>query len=175
MMTTNREEANRVRKRDLGERGNYFRSAALSRLRKWEEDNAISHFRNVGGSGNNILIGSNGADRIVGNGGDDLLFAGRTSYDVNNDQALMALLAAWNAGGNISSRVAAVQDTSKASYLTSDGTSSAPQTLFSDYAVDQLSGSAGTDLFFANVTADAGLKDIITDLKSEYAVDIDAL
>src|SRR5439155_11520224 len=115
--------------------------------------------------------GGNGADRIVGNAGDDILIAGYTSYDAN-DAALKALMAVWNTGASYASRVAAVQNPLATYHLITDGPS---QTVFSDNAVDQLTGSAGTDLFFANLFADSGddaVKDIITDLKGETALDI---
>ena len=85
------------------------------------------------------------------------------------------MLAAWNTGGSYASRIAAVQSSSATYHLITDG---ALQTVFSDYAVDQLTGSSGSDLFFANTFADVGddgVKDIITDAKNETTVDIDAV
>jgi hypothetical protein len=126
----------------------------------------------LGGSGKDIFIGGRGADRIVGNTGDDLLIASYTGYDAV-DAALLALQGVWNTDASYGSRVATVQNTSNPYYLKTDG---ANRTVFSDNVVDQLTGSAGSDLFFANTFADLGddsFKDIITDLKSESALDID--
>jgi Ca2+-binding RTX toxin-like protein len=119
----------------------------------------------IGGSGKDVLIGGRGADRIVGHAGDDLLVAGYTSFEDDDpddvDAALMALQGFWNTSASYEVRKAAVQSA---------------LTVFSDNALDQLTGSAGTDLFFANTIAEVGddtIKDIITDLKSETAFDID--
>src|SRR6185295_16941282 len=101
-----------------------------------------------------------------------ILIAGYTAYDAN-DLALKALLAAWNTSGSFASRLAAVQSGSATYHLLTDGAS---QTVFSDKAVDQLTGSSGADLFFANLFADTGddaVLDIITDLKNETALDMD--
>jgi len=130
----------------------------------------------IGGSARDLLIGGLGADRLVGSSEDDILIAGTTSYDAN-EAALKSLLADWNASSSYASRVAAVQNTSATYHLTTNGPS---QTIFSDYAVDQLTGSAGSDMFFANTFADLdddAFKDIITDLAQtgETALDIDAL
>lgn len=127
----------------------------------------------LGGNGNDILIGGRGADRIVGNASDDILIAGYTSYDAT-DTALKALLTVWNGSKNYATRVAAVQSLSATYHLITAG---ALQTVFSDTAVDRLTGSAGSDLFFANLIADTGddaVLDIITDLKCDKALDIDA-
>jgi len=102
-----------------------------------------------------------------------LLIAGYTSYDAT-DAALQALLSVWNASASYASRVSAVQNASATYHLITDGGS---QTVFSDHAVDQLTGSAGSDLYFANLFADTGddaVLDIVTDLKNETALDIDA-
>ena len=52
---------------------------------------------------------------------------------------MKALLAVWNAGASYSSRIAAVQNTSTPDYLKAAGPG---QTVLSDKAVDQLTGSA---------------------------------
>lgn len=128
----------------------------------------------VGGAARDLLIGGNGSDRIVGGAGDDILLAGRTSFDGNSsdlaDQAMLkAIMTVWNSGASYASRACTIKTT----YLIADG---AGQTLFSDNAVDTLTGGSGQDLFFANTTPDAGdsALDVITDLaKNEQAVDID--
>ena len=104
-------------------------------------------------------------------GDDDILIAGTTSYD-NNDAALKALAGVWNTTASYASRIAAVTSATATFHLITDGSS---QTVFSDKDVDQLTGSAGSDLFFADTTLDeaGAVKDVITDLKSETALDID--
>src|SRR5262249_8354558 len=48
----------------------------------------------VGGTGRNIIIGGAGADTITGGGGDNILIAGRTSFD-QNVAALEAIMMEW--------------------------------------------------------------------------------
>jgi hypothetical protein len=106
-----------------------------------------------GGGGRNILIGGDGADRLVGAKGDDLLIASGTTFTGHtvNLTTVDAVLAAWNAGTAYAVRRAAV-DALLTPLLVEDGDA------------DQLTGSAGTDLFFANLIG--GVLDKITDLKS---------
>ena len=144
----------------------------------------------VGGAGLDLQIGGNGADRIVGGAGDDILIAGYTSYDKDadgndavNERALKAIMSVWNTNNSYVNRVAAVQDTNAPYNLLVDtattGSGNRTQTVFSDNDEDKLTGSAGYDLFFANLVADddvATVLDKITDLNSklhETALDID--
>ena len=135
----------------------------------------------TGGSGRDIMIGGTGADRIVGNAGDDILIAGYTAYDDNED-ALCALMHAWNTAdsgsiGNYDARVSAIRTGVGVAGDFALKTDGANQTVFADNDADTLTGSAGYDLFFANLVADdGGLLDKITDLSSktpETAADSD--
>jgi hypothetical protein len=99
--------------------------------------------RLVGGSGRDVLIGGTGLDRLTGSSSDDVLIGGRTNIDAL-DAALLAALLAWNADDNYGNRVAAI---------------SVLFAVLDDNEEDQLTGSAGQDLFFN------GLGDIFTDLK----------
>lgn len=109
-----------------------------------------------GGSSNDILIGGAGADRIVGNAGDDLLIAGSTDSD-GLYEALFQLLAEWNSGAPAATRRNHILGVTAGGLNTTLLNSS---TVHDDAAVDKLTGSAGTDWFFANL--DAGVKDTIT-------------
>ena len=44
-----------------------------------------------------------GADRMIGNGGDDILIGGTTSYD-GNEAALVAIMAEWTSGHDFATR-----------------------------------------------------------------------
>jgi hypothetical protein len=113
-----------------------------------------------GGGGRNILIGGDGADRLVANKADDLLIASGTSFTGHTvDLSVIdAILSAWNAGTAYSIRRAAA-------------TALLTPLLIEDGDADQLTGSSGQDLFFANLVG--GVLDKITDLKTgEGGVDI---
>jgi Ca2+-binding RTX toxin-like protein len=119
----------------------------------------------LGGSGRDLLVGGFGADRLVGNASEDILIGGYTDYDGDPD-ALCNILGVWTGTGNIASRVATLQASSFAHRLVAD------VTVHDDAVVDRLTGSAGTDWFFANV--DAGVRDQMTDLGGlETATDVD--
>jgi Ca2+-binding RTX toxin-like protein len=102
----------------------------------------------VGGSGRDILIGGLGADRLVGGKSDDVLIGGTTNAD-DDDDALMAVLAAWTSNDSYDDRVQAI---------------GALLTVVDDEEEDKLTGSSGLDLFYA------GLGDILTDLKNAETV-----
>ncbi len=113
----------------------------------------------VGGKKNDILIGGAGADRLVGNAGDDILLGGTTSYDCNL-AALISLLNDWNAATPIGQRVARLSSGDDHPVLR---VGAANATVFDDAAVDTMTGSAGTDWFFARVGGN--LADVLTDYK----------
>jgi Ca2+-binding RTX toxin-like protein len=123
----------------------------------------------VGGGGRDLLIGGTGADRIVGNVGDDLLIAGTTAYDAV-DAALAAIMAEWTrTDRTYPQRVDRLRGSDFTAKL--DDT-----TVFSDAAVDILTGSAGQDWFLFNERGDRGdtVKDKVTDLSAaEYSSDLD--
>ena len=114
------------------------------------------------------MIGGRGADRLVGNQGDDILIAGYTDHDTNL-RALCAILDEWsrtdlNYAGRVNHLLAG--GGLNGTYLLNDSTS------HDDGIVDKLTGSSDRDWFFANL--DFGVLDQITDLKSnEVAQDID--
>jgi Ca2+-binding RTX toxin-like protein len=124
----------------------------------------------VGGSGRDLLIGGTGADRMIGNGGDDILIGGITSYDAD-PIALAAIMAEWTSNHDYATRIANLTDKTasagflvrlnNACFLLDQGSS---QTVFNDSSIDTLTGSAGSDWFFA------GTADKLTDLnKSDQA------
>jgi hypothetical protein len=96
----------------------------------------------TGGSRRDVLVGGAGQDRIVGNNGDDVLIGGATDYDADYN-ALVGLLA--------------------------DLSTLTTSTVHDDGAIDELTGSAGIDKFFAQL--DGPFKDTITD-KAEILVDL---
>jgi Ca2+-binding RTX toxin-like protein len=103
------------------------------------------------------MIGGEGADAIVGNGGDDLLIGGRTAFD-ENEGALCALMAEWTSGRSYADRVANLRGLGSGPRLNGNyflTTTGPGATVPDDGAVDQLNGSAGTDWFFI------GLSDVI--------------
>jgi Ca2+-binding RTX toxin-like protein len=127
----------------------------------------------VGGNNRDLMIGGSGADRLVGNAGDDILLAGFTAFDFN-DLALHSIQAEWTSTRDYATRVANIQGTGSGPrnngnyFFTVDGPSA---TAFDDGAEDLLTGSAGTDWFFANL--ETGVLDRITDLSaSEFANDL---
>ena len=102
----------------------------------------------VGGSGRDIMIGGPGEDRLVGGKEDDVLIGGSTT-DVEDDNALMVLMAAWTSSGPYVDRVAAID---------------ALMLVVDDGDVDKLTGSSGKDLFYD------GLGDDLTDVKNDEMV-----
>ena len=111
-------------------------------------DGGAGNDRLSGGGDRDILIGGLGADILLGSNGDDILIAGTTSYD-DNDDALLAILAEWNAGGKYEKRVANVRE--GAGGLTGTGFRLVKEsTVFSDGSADRLSGGNGRDWFFSD-------------------------
>jgi Ca2+-binding RTX toxin-like protein len=61
----------------------------------------------IGETGRDFLIGGNGADTLTGYQDDDIVVAGRTSYDAAsaaNDQAMLSIMAEWNSGNTVAVR-----------------------------------------------------------------------
>jgi Ca2+-binding RTX toxin-like protein len=110
----------------------------------------------IGGSGNDFIIGGFGCDSLIGESADDILIGGYTVYD-QNEAALRAILALWNATSGYQARIAALQSPAFAHRLVAN------QTVLDDGAADSLTGSSGADWFFANVDGE-GARDVITDL-----------
>jgi hypothetical protein len=102
------------------------------------------------GSGRSLLIGGHGADHLSGGAADDLLIAGYTGYDTNS-QALLALMKEWKrTDADYATRIAHLRGTLSGGLNGSfDLTSS---TVHSDTAVDTLTGAAGQDWFWANLS-----------------------
>ncbi len=108
-------------------------------------------------SGYSLLIGGNGSDRLIGNGAGDILIAGYTDYDnpfsLGNQAALCAIGDAWATGAtnkipNYNARKAVVSGLLAGH-------------VHDDSAYDQLTGSSGLDLFYANLTGGT-VKDTVT-------------
>ena len=127
----------------------------------------------VGGSGRDLLIGGLNADRIVGNPDDDILIAGYTAYDAN-DEALCKIMKEWTfQDREFGLRVANLDGTGTGAdfdnrhngdyFLKIDGTL---PTVFDDGARDLLTGSSGIDWFLFNSDEDKA-----TDLSDEEFAD----
>ncbi len=122
----------------------------------------------LGGEGRDLIIGGIGADRIVGNQDDDILIAGYTAYD-NDSLGLRSLMKEWTNGNSYRTRI---NNITNGSGMTGGfrlvGDDGALQTVFDDNQVDTLTGSQGTDWFFANrIADDGGPLDIVTDKSAE--------
>ena len=124
----------------------------------------------VGGAGSDLMIGGFGADALVGNPAADILIGGYTTHDTD-EAALRQISATWNGCGTYAARVATLQSAAYAYRLVAD------VTVMDDNAADQLTGSAGSDWFFANTDGNGtttGVRDCITDLNGqEVATDTD--
>lgn len=121
----------------------------------------------TGGADRDILIGGKGSDTLVGNAGDDLLISGFTSFDADGT-ALQSILGEWTSGRTYQNRVANLSGTGVGArnnqnyFLTAVGPNA---TVFDDNTKDDLTGSVGSDWFFANLVG-AGVKDKINDAAS---------
>lgn len=139
----------------------------------------------VGGTNRDLIIGGLGADRLVGKPEDDIMIGGVTLFEglldaadftgfADRHQALHAIMAEWTSERDYATRVANLADGSGSTdaancsvYLVAD------ETVFDDDAKDIMTGSAGTDWFFANLEGE-GVLDKITDLSDdEFAADLD--
>ena len=113
----------------------------------------------IGGAGCDLLIGGFGADALIGNAADDILIGGYTTYD-GSAFALRQILGVWSGGDTYQHRIRALQSASFAYRLVADST------VRDDNARDSLTGSSGSDWFFANVgnsSGQTGVLDCITD------------
>ncbi len=99
--------------------------------------------RLTGGPDRDVLIGGDGRDELRGRGGDDLLIGGSTAYDASTPK-LLQILGEWaSPTDSYAVRVDKLRH----------GTGGLPvldaTTVTDDGAVDDLSGGAGLDWFFA--------------------------
>lgn len=126
----------------------------------------------VGGKGRDLLVGGGGSDRLVGNEKDDILIAGTTAFDDDLDNLAVLLLEWTRTDADYTARTSHLLGTSIGGLNTSVFLSDA--NVFDDGCADVLSGSAGSDWFFANLDGDGGAADRVTDLgAAEFAADID--
>ena len=115
-----------------------------------------------GGAGNDALVGWNGRDILVGGDGidqlnsnrvtvsdygDDILIAGRTSYDANKT-AIDALLLAWLGTATFPNRITQIQTTGVGNGFFKLNNN----TVFDDGVIDALFGGIGADWFFAKTS-----------------------
>ncbi|MGN6133949.1 MAG: hypothetical protein ACTHOU_05575, partial [Aureliella sp.] len=113
----------------------------------------------LGGSGRDLLIGGVGSDNLTGNSGEDLLIAGWTDFD-GNYAALAAIMAEWSrtdaANGSYEMRRDRLSG-SQAGGLNGVNllTTGAGGSVHDDAAADKLNGSAGRDLYFAEIGSGA--------------------
>ncbi len=109
-------------------------------------DGGAGNDRLSGGGDRDLLIGGLGADWLLGGNGDDILIGGTTSFD-DNDDALLAILAEWNAGGKYENRVNNIRTggggLAGTGFQLVKGT-----TVLADDSPDRLSGGNGRDWFF---------------------------
>jgi Ca2+-binding RTX toxin-like protein len=108
-----------------------------------------------GGAGRDLLSGGLGADRLVGQDGDDILIGGTTVYDdlsnPLNLQALNAIMAEWGSTDSYEQREGFITG-----HPVVPGTTGANGSYFLNPTLtgldggarDQITGGAGTDLFF---------------------------
>lgn len=109
-----------------------------------------------GGAGFDLLIGRGGIDILIGDQDDDILIGASTQYD-GNILELLKVLQEWSSGASYDDRIA---------HLTAGGGPYGnilltPVTVTDDMIGDILTGSAGTDFFWARLPVDT-----ITDLLS---------
>jgi hypothetical protein len=101
------------------------------------------------------------SDRLVANGGDDILIGARTIYDsgpvagLANSRALLTILDAWNSNDDAATRKANIE-ADVDNYFLRLG-----ESVLDDGAADKLTGSAGDDWFLLFTG------DVATDLKTK--------
>jgi len=104
----------------------------------------------VGGVGRNLLIGGQGADSFTGTAGEDVLVAGGTIHD-QNVAALNAVMAEWGTALPYASRV----DHLLYGGGLNGGTLLNPAAYVNDAGLNTLTGASGLDLFYGSKTQDA--------------------
>ncbi|MBI3465375.1 MAG: DUF11 domain-containing protein [Planctomycetes bacterium] len=127
----------------------------------------------TGRKGRDLIIGGRGNDSLISHNDEDILVAGTTRWEAN-DSALSAIMAEWTrADQRYALRVDHV--------LNGGGLNGAfllnRTTVADDGDHDDLTGSVGTDLFFANIDGDGDphKKDNNLDTKTgEVVIDINA-
>lgn len=141
-----------------------------------------------GGQGRDFLIGGDGADTLLGNADDDILVAGVTAFDAHA-AALAGIMAEWTSAHTYAQRTANLSGSGTGAafaarlngqYFLNVNSARGAITVHDDNYKDTLSGDAGRDWFFANLSLDgdddANRKDRIADLSSnEFAIDLDYL
>jgi Ca2+-binding RTX toxin-like protein len=111
-----------------------------------------------GDAGRDVLIGGDGADTLFGGDDDDLLIGGTTSHDANN-AALFAIMTEWTRTDLVGTpldvylqrRDHLLSGTGHADGVRLRGTGTT-RTVFDDAYADSLTGGAGLDWFWANLT-----------------------
>ena len=95
-----------------------------------------------GGSGRDVLIGGDGLDTLFGGGHDDILVAGPTTHD-EDDEALQAILAEWTSTNSYTTRVNNIRNGGGANgaFVLDD------TTVIDDGLKDTLWGDGGLDWF----------------------------
>jgi ELWxxDGT repeat protein/VCBS repeat-containing protein len=113
----------------------------------------------TGGRGRDILIGGLGADSLTGGPGDDILIAGTTAHDAN-PAALFQILSEWSRTDlTYLQRI----DHLRNGGGLNDGYLLNASTVANDQSVDVLTGSSGTDWFWANVSDPLSPLDTLVD------------
>jgi len=112
----------------------------------------------LGGPGRDILFGGNGADNLEGGTEDDILASGPTKYDLDNQSALAKIQKEWTSTStSYANRVLHIRNGSGG--LNGSNKLKAGSTALNDTSIDQLTGGAGQDWFFADTTGG----DVVTD------------
>lgn len=118
----------------------------------------------VGKAGRDLLAGGVGADRIVGNADDDILISGYLEFgDTPVETAVSYVMLEWTSARTYEERLRNITDGSG----TADGENEGYflqwlNTVHDDLEEDVLTGSSGSDWFFANINDDR-----ITDLRDD--------
>jgi hypothetical protein len=125
----------------------------------------------LGGNGRDVLIGGLAADRMIGNAKDDILIGGITAFDAS-DYVLRTMLDEWTSHDDYTTRVDHLSGNTsgRAFILSTEEAWDRSVTVFDDGAKDVMTGSAGTDWFFANLGG-GGIEDKLTDLSDEEFTD----